>query len=37
MPMAISFIIHMQVVDDERRNPIDYGSQGQRSTLALFV
>ena len=27
----IAFKLHMQVVDDERRNPIDYKSQGQRS------
>ena len=35
----ITFKLHMWVVDDERRNPIDLGSQGQRwrSTLALCV
>ena len=35
----ITFKLHMQVVDDERRNPIDLGSRGQRSrsTLALGV
>ena len=27
----IAFKLHMQVVDDERRNPIDSGLQGQRS------
>ena len=35
----ITFILHMHIVDDERRTPIDFGSQGQRSrsTLALCV
>ena len=35
----ITFILHMHIVDDERRNPIDLGPQGQssRSTLALCV
>ena len=35
----ITFKLHMQVVDDERRNPTDYGSRGQRSrsTLALCI
>ena len=35
----ITFKLHMWVVDDERRNPLDLGSQGQswRSTLALCV
>ena len=35
----ITFKLHMWVVDDERKNPIDLGSQGQRwsSTLALCV
>ena len=35
----ITFKLHIKVVDDERRNPIDFGSQGQRSrsTLALCV
>ena len=33
----ITFKLHMQVVDDEMRVPIDFGSQGQRSTLALCV
>ena len=31
------FKLRMQVVDDERRNPIDFGSRGQRSTLALCI
>ena len=33
----ITFKLHMEVVDNERRNPIDCGSRGQRSrsTLAL--
>ena len=33
----ITFKLHMHIVDDERRNPIDIGSRGQRSrsTLAL--
>ena len=26
---SITFKLHMQVVDDERRNPIDFGSWGQ--------
>ena len=36
---SITFILHMYIVDDERRNPIDLGSQGQwlRSTLAPCV
>ena len=33
----INFKLHMHIVDDERRNPIDFGSRGQRSTLALCV
>ena len=35
----ITIKLHMQVVDDERRNPIDFGSGGQRSrsTLALCI
>ena len=35
----ITFILHMHIVDDERRNPIYLGSQGQRSrsTLALCI
>ena len=33
----ITFKLHMEVVDDERRNPIDLGSRGQRSTFALCV
>ena len=35
----ITFKLHMQVVDDERRKPIDFGSWGQRSrsTLALYL
>ena len=35
----ISFRLHMSVVDDERRNPIDFGSWGHRSrsSLALCV
>ena len=34
-----TFKLHMQVLDDERSNPIDFGLQGQRSrsTLALCV
>ena len=33
----ISFKLHMHICHDERRNPIDFGSRGQRSrsTLAL--
>ena len=31
----ITFKIHMQVVDDERRNPIDFGFGGQRSRPTL--
>ena len=31
----ITFKLHMQVVDDERRNPIDCGSRGQRSRSTL--
>ena len=35
----ITFRLHMQVVDDERRNPIDFGSWGHRSrsSLVLYV
>ena len=35
----ITFKLHMHIVDDERRNPINFGSRGQRSgsTLALSV
>ena len=35
----ITFKLHMHIVDNERRNPIDFGSRGQRSrsTLALSV
>ena len=35
----ITFKLHMEVVDDGRRNPIDFGSRVQRSrsTLALCV
>ena len=35
----ITFRLHMQVVDDERRNHIDFMSRSQRSmsTLALLV
>ena len=35
----ITFRLHMHIVHDERRNPIDLGSQGQRSrsTLALCI
>ena len=35
----ITFKLHMQVVNDERRNPIDFGSgdQRSRSTLALCI
>ena len=35
----ITLELHLSVVDDERRNPIDFGSRGQRSwsTLALWV
>ena len=35
----ITFKLHMQVANDERRNPIDFGSNGQRSrsTLALYL
>ena len=33
----INFKLHMHIRHDERRNPIDFGSRGQRSrsTLAL--
>ena len=35
----ITFRLHMQVLDDERRNHIDFRSRSQRSmsTLALYV
>ena len=35
----ITFKLHMEVVDDERRNPIDFGSRGQRSrsTVTLYL
>ena len=33
----ITFKLQMQVVDDESRKPIDFGSQGQSSTLALCM
>ena len=35
----ITFKLHLQVVDNERRNPMDFGSRGQRSssTWALCV
>ena len=35
----ITFKLHMHIYHDERRNPIDFGSRGQRSrsTLALCV
>ena len=35
----ITFKLHMKVVDDERKNPIYFGSQGQRSrsTFALYA
>ena len=35
----ITFKLHMYIVDDEMRNHIDFGLQGQRSssTLALCV
>ena len=34
-----TFKLHMLVVDDERKNSIDFGSRGQRSrsTLSLCV
>ena len=34
----ITFKLHIHICHDERRNPIDYGSRGQRSrsTLALY-
>ena len=31
----ITFKLHMSVVDDKRRNPIDFGSRGQRSRSTL--
>ena len=36
---SITFKLHMKVVDDEKRDPIDFGSRDQRSksTLALCV
>ena len=36
---SITFKLHMHIHHDERRNPIDFGSRGQRSksTLALCV
>ena len=35
----ITFKLHMHIYHDERRNPIDFGSRGQksRSTLALCI
>ena len=40
----INFKLHMHIPQDERRNPIDFGSRGQRSrstlarsTLALCI
>ena len=35
----ITFKLHMHIVDDERRNPINFGPRGQRSrsSLALCV
>ena len=35
----ITFILHMQVVNDESKKSIDFGLQGQmsRSTLALYL
>ena len=35
----ITFKLHMLVVDDERKNPLYFGSRGQmsRSTFALLV
>ena len=33
----ITFKLHMKVVADERRNPIDFGSWGQRSNLTLCL
>ena len=35
---SITFKLHMHIHHDEKRNPIDFGSRGQRSrsTLALF-
>ena len=31
------FKLHMWIVDDERRNPIDFGSRGQKSRLTLAI
>ena len=31
------FKLHMHIVDDERRNPIDFGSWGQRSRSTLTL
>ena len=33
----ITFKLHMYIVDDERRNPIDFGSRGQRSRSTLVL
>ena len=35
----ITFKLHMHIYHDERRNPVDFGSRGQRSrsTLALCI
>ena len=33
--LQFKFKLHMSVVDDEGRNPIEFGSQGQRSSSIL--
>ena len=33
----ITFKLHISVVDDEKRNPIDFGSRGQRSRSSLVL
>ena len=32
-----TFKLHMYVVDNKKRNPIDFGSLGQRPTLGLHL
>ena len=33
----ITFKLHMHIVDEERRNPIDFRSRGQRSRSSLYI
>ena len=33
----ITFKLHIHIYHDERRNPIDFGSRGQRSRLTLAI